>query len=99
LEIGELVGAIATVATLAYLALQIRLNTAQIKEGARASYFHSVDQTVESFSRYRHFVVQPGVAERLERGLESYDDRGAAKRTRFRAVVEGQFPDIALPAA
>jgi len=90
-SIGELVSAIATVATLAYLAIQIRLNTAQLKEAARASHLHSVDQTVEAFSRYRHLVAQPGVAELLERGLDAYDDLDAAECTRFRAVVEEYF--------
>ena len=90
-SIGELVSAIATVATLAYLAMQIRLNTAQLKEDARASQLHSVDQTLEAFSRYRNLLAQPGVAELLERGLEAYCDLGPAERTRFRAVVEEYF--------
>lgn len=90
-SIGELVSAIATVATLAYLAIQIRLNTAHLKESERASHLHSLDQTVEAFSRYRHLVAQPGIAELLELGLETYGDLDAAERTRFRAVVEEYF--------
>ena len=90
-SIGELIGAIATVATLAYLAMQIRFNTAHLKESERASHLHSVDQTVEAFSRYRHLVAQPGIAETLERGLEAYDELDAAELTRFRAVVEEYF--------
>jgi hypothetical protein len=90
-SIGEFVGAIATVVTLIYLTLQIRQNTAQLKEGARASHFHSLDQTVESFSRYRHLVAQAEIAELLERGLDDYGDFGAVDRTRFRAVVEEYF--------
>jgi hypothetical protein len=89
--IGELVGAVATVATLAYLAIQIRLNSAHLEEGTRASYLHQVDQTVEAFSRHRHLLLQPGVAELFERGLDSYDELSAADRTRFRAVTEEYF--------
>ncbi|MFK7899095.1 MAG: hypothetical protein AB8G23_24940 [Myxococcota bacterium] len=90
-SIGELIGAIATVVTLIYLAIQIRINTSQLKENEKASQRHSLDQTVEAFSRYRHLVAQPGIAEQLELGLESYDDLDAAARVRFRAVVEEYF--------
>ena len=48
-SIGELVGAIATVATLFYLAVQIRQNTAQLRESARAAHSTLLDQTVQPF--------------------------------------------------
>jgi hypothetical protein len=90
-SIGEFVGAIATVVTLVYLAIQIRLNTSQVKESQQAATLHSLDQTVEAFSRYRHLLAQPGIAELLEQGLEAYVDLCPADRTRFRAVIEEYF--------
>jgi hypothetical protein len=90
-SIGELVGAIATVATLAYLAVQIRQNTVQLRESARAAHLTSLDHTIQSFSQYREILTREGNADLYARGLESYVELSAAEKLRFRAIIEEYF--------
>lgn len=90
-SIGELVGALATVATLVYLAVQIKQNSVQLDESARITRITHSAREVDSFSRYRHLIAQPGNAELYIRGLESYSALNAAETVRFRALLEEYF--------
>jgi hypothetical protein len=90
-SIGELVGAIATVAMLAYLAVQIRQNTAQLRESARGVRLASLEHSLRPFSQYREFLTHEGNAEVYARGLESYVELSAAEKLRFRAIIEEYF--------
>ena len=90
-SIGELVGALATVATLAYLAVQVRQNSIQLDESARLTRLSHSARQVDSFSRHRHLMAQPGNAELYIRGLESYSALNAAEKVRFRALLEEYF--------
>ena len=77
-SIGELVGAIATVATLAYLAVQIRHNT-------RASRISSLQATLDGGRNHtiQPLITTPGHAELFSRGLTSLDSLEPADRVRF----------------
>lgn len=90
-SIGELLGAIATVATLAYLAVQVRQNSAQMREATRVAQLTLLDRTVEAFSRYRALLAQPGISELFTRGLESYSTLSPPEKLRFRSVIEEYF--------
>ncbi len=90
-RMGELVGALATVATLACLAVQIRQNSMQLDESARLTRLTHSAREVDSFSRHRHLMAQPGNAELYVRGLESYSALNAAEKVRFRALLEEYF--------
>lgn len=90
-SIGELVGAIATLATLVYLAVQVRQNSKQMADSARLARFGFTDRTVEAFSRYRGLMAQPQNAEIYVRGLESYAELNQADRIIFRALMEEYF--------
>jgi hypothetical protein len=90
-SIGEFVGAIATVATLAYLAMQLRQNSVQLRESSRMAQMSSIDRTVESFSRYRGMLAEPQNAEVYTRGLESYAKLSATDKVRFGAIIEEYF--------
>lgn len=90
-SIGELVGAIATVATLAYLAVQIRQNTAQLRESARGIHLTSLDHSIRPFSQYREYLTRDGNADLYARGLESYVELSTAEKLRFRAIIEEYF--------
>lgn len=49
-SIGGLVGALATVAMLGYLAVQVRQNSSQLREATRVASMTPIDRTVEAFS-------------------------------------------------
>jgi hypothetical protein len=87
-SLGELAGAIATLLTLAYLAVQIRQNSHQLRESARAAHLASIDQTVQSFSRVRSLLSQADNSELWVKGLASYSALTPAEKVRFRAIIE-----------
>ena len=89
--IGELIGALATLATLVYIAVQVRQNTEQVRDSARAVRVASLDRTVESFSRYRGMLAQEENATLYARGLDSYASFDPAEKIRFRAMIEEYF--------
>ena len=82
-SIGELVGAIATVGTLLYLAIQIRANT----KAARGSTLQSTVQFSANWveSLYR----DPELALVFDRGRENSDSLSEAEHARFFYIMIG----------
>ena len=84
-SIGELVGAIATVATLAYLAVQIRQNT----QGLSINSYH---QATSDLSRQLEAVyLNPEFAEIFRRGSNDPSDLSDPERARFAAYVSAFY--------
>jgi len=74
--IGEIVGAAGVIATLIYLAIQIRQNTTATNRAA-------VRRTVESNGAALASLLDEGVAELFVRGLKSLDSLSEVERYRF----------------
>ena len=75
-SIGELVGAVATVATLAYLAIQIRSNTNAVRSAAAQSVH-------EAFATwYRMIAADEGLAEVNAKGLRDWSELTEVERAR-----------------
>jgi hypothetical protein len=80
-SIGELVGAIATVATLAYLAIQIRGSTRAVRS-ASAQAVH------ESFATwYRMLATDGELTDLTTKGLRDYSSLSESERGRFVSVA------------
>ena len=86
-SLGELLAAIATIATLIYLALQLRQNTAALK----LSQMRAVDSDAQN-SRGR-FVENREVAELYITGLTEPDSLDQADKLRFRMMLDQLFFD------
>ena len=84
-SIGELIAAIATVATLVYLALQIRQNT-------RALH-HAAERAIrEDANSWRANLIQhPEVAELYRKGLVDPGALDSIERLRFRMLLDALF--------
>lgn len=79
-SIGELVAAIATIATLFYLAIQIRSNTSVVRSAAAQSVH-------EAFATwYRMLAADAPLAELVTNGLRDYTSLSEADRARFIAT-------------
>ncbi len=76
-SIGELVGAIATVGTLLYLAIQIRANTRTVRADARRSHF------IAESTSYASIVENHDVAKMFQAGLADPKSLDAPDRLRF----------------
>ncbi len=86
--VGDMIGGVAVVASLIYLAIQIRQNTQQIARSVEASKLAAFERNVESANRMRElFIVHPEVAEIFLKGLGSDDALKGMDRFRFSMVM------------
>jgi hypothetical protein len=80
---GELFGEIAVVATLFYLARQIRQNSSQMEIQAGMQFAASVDGTDLAFSRFREFLItSEEVAAIWNKAVDDFDALAGTERTR-----------------
>jgi len=81
-SIGELVGAIATIATLVYLANQIRHNTTITRTSSLQSMLDGGrDRTIQPI------INNPEVADIFARGMTSFDRLSSVERVRFTWII------------
>ena len=80
---GEFFGAIAVVATLFYLARQIRQNSNQMQIQAGMQFMASLDGTDLAFSRFRGFLItSEEVCAIWNKALDNFDALAGTERTR-----------------
>jgi hypothetical protein len=84
---AEVAGAVATVATLAFLAVQIRDNTAAM----RASVFN---QKTDSWADAMRPLLDAGTADLFLRGLRSYAALDTAEKLRFGVLVGAMLDQL-----
>ena len=71
--IGEIIGALAVVASLIYLAVQIRQNTRQISLSLEAAKLDAFERTVQSSNHAREILItNPEITELFLKGLRDY---------------------------
>ena len=82
--IGEIVGAIAVVLSLVYLAAQIRQNTRQVEEQARTQRQNGLLAARSAFTEWRTLVIQdPAIAALWRKGSESLELLNEDERTQM----------------
>ncbi len=86
--IAETLGAIAVIATLFYLAVQIRQNNRNVEENNRRLRLDAGVSTMESFSRYRAYLCQADLAAIHLKGMADYTALSDVERVRFSAVMD-----------
>ncbi len=73
--IGELVGGVAVIVTLIYLAFQIRQNTRQFSRSVEATQLAAFERNVESSSHIRELLLlHPDLIALLLKGYVSYKE-------------------------
>jgi hypothetical protein len=73
--IGEIIGAIAVVVSLIYLAAQIRQNSNQVSEQIRALELQAYDTTADTFTNFRTTIAaNEQLASLWRRGKESFNE-------------------------
>ena len=84
-NIGELIAAIATVATLFYLALQIRQNTHLLRAA-------ELSGRLDDAYRWRAYLIEhKDIAILFRRGMAAYDSLDGDDRLRFRMLLDQLF--------
>ena len=82
--LGELVGGVAVLATLVFLAIQIRRNTQALRMSA-------AEESNRSFASYAALFTQPGVSRLYRVGLASPDELDDDEHITFNAVISTFF--------
>ena len=86
--IGQIIGALAVVATLFYLAVQIRQNSQIVEEHSRQIRLGEVDATVQSFSRYRALLAQSHMADIYSRGRHNLEQLTETEKIQMSALLD-----------
>jgi len=93
--IGELIGAIAVVASLVYLAAQIRQNTKQLSLSMQATELAAFERNVAAGNHVREmFIVNPEITELYLRGVRSYKDLADGEKLRFDMIISNMFSEF-----
>ena len=90
--LAEIIGAVAVVASLIYLAVQIRQNTHQISMSLKSMELAAFERNVESGIRIREiFILNPEILELYARGGESYAGLDEDEKLRFDMILRNVF--------
>ena len=90
--IAEIIGAIAVVASLVYLAVQIRQNTHELSLSMKSTELAAFERNVESGNRMRElFILNPEVADLYLRGVASDETLSVSEHLRFDMVLSNVF--------
>jgi len=90
--VAEIIGAIAVVASLVYLAVQIRQNTHELSLSLKATELAAFERNVESGNRIREtFILNPDVSALYLKGLGSFESLDTSERLRFDMLLSNVF--------
>lgn len=93
--IGEIIGAIAVVASLIYLAVQIRQNTRQISLNLESTKLAAFERNVESGNRTREILIaDPDLAELFLRGVTGFADLPSTDKFRCDMLFRNLFSSL-----
>jgi hypothetical protein len=91
-NLGDFIGGLAVVVTLLYLAVQLRQNTAQLRESSTLAKVQAGDIAFRSFSDWRAKIVcHADVADIYARGLRDLGALQSAERLRFHLLASELF--------
>ncbi len=90
--IAELLGATGVIASLAYLAIQIRQNTRQMSDHGRALRLSALGATADAFSGFRDPLIRdPELVSLFLRGSEAYSQLSREEKLRLSFVLQELF--------
>jgi hypothetical protein len=83
-SVGDMIGGVAVVASLIYLAIQIRQNTQQISRNVEATRLSAFERNIESANRIREMLIlHPDIADLFLGGMKNFDSLRGRDRFRF----------------
>lgn len=84
--VGEIIGAVAVLVTLVYVAIQLRLNTQQQSENAKALRRNEMNSAMQNWSDLRRTEMSdPLLAEIIVKAQENFDALSKAELIRYNA--------------
>ena len=93
--LAEVVGVIAVMVSLIYLAVQIRQNTRQITSSIEATRLAAFESNIESGNRVRElFILHPELIKLYVKGKDSFVNLEPIEKFRFGMLVRNIFSEI-----
>ena len=93
--VGEVIGAVAVVISLIYLAIQIRLNTQQIRQSIEATRLSVLERDIAAGNRIRELLlVNPELLDLFGRGAADLESLHGPERARFGMLVRMMFSEF-----
>ena len=93
--LGEIIGALAVVLSLVYLAIQIRQNNRQLAHSAKAHEISTLEQNIEAANRARELMIlNPEVADLFLRGLNGMEGLDRNERFRFDLLMRNTMNSL-----
>ncbi len=90
--LAEIIGAVTVVASLIYLAVQVRQNTHELSMSLKSTELAAFERNVESGIRIRElFILNPEILDLYARGAQSYVDLDEDEKLRFDMVLRNVF--------
>jgi len=89
--IAEVVGVIAVVISIIYLAIQVKGNSHQIERATQANRTHSHQSVVENYNVWRQMLAMPGNGDIWIRGINSSNDLSRDERILFNNIANSVF--------
>lgn len=90
--ISEVVGAIGIIVTLAYLALQVRQNSAHLAESAKLTELNLIETTAAAAIEQRNMLLlNPELMDLLTRGSQDYLTLDSIEQQRFDLIMRNGF--------
>ncbi len=90
--VAEIIGAFALVASLIYLAIQVRQSTHELSMSLKSTELAAFERNVESGIRIRElFIRNPEILKLYARGIESFEGLDEDDKLRFDMVLRNVF--------
>ena len=90
--LAEIIGAIAVVVSLIYLAVQVRQNTHELSMSLKGTELAAFERNVESGNRIREmFILNPEVSELYTQGIRNYADLSSPEQFRLDMILSNVF--------
>ena len=93
--IGEMVGGVAVLISLIYLALQIRQNTREVSRGVEATRLDAFERSVASGNRIRELLIlNPDLASLFLRGAQDFHALDRNEKFRMNMLLRNMFSEF-----
>ena len=93
--IGEIIGGVAVLVSLIYLAFQIRQNTREVARGVEATRLDAFERSVASGNRIRELLIlNPDLSSLFLRGLHDFHGLDRAEKFRMNMLLRNMFSEF-----
>lgn len=93
--VGEIIGGVAVLISLIYLALQVRQNTREVARGVEATRLEAFERSIASGNRIRELMLlNPDLSSLFLRGIKDFHNLDRAEKFRLNLLLRNVFSEM-----